>query len=121
MNTKHLQLICSLLFLSIPLLITLKCTLNTSAKAVIAMTRGISARAEGVHHRCALTPFVWEVHANEGCKVHVYAFMQHNQYTESYHRCVSISKSVQEVMSGSIQLAEVVNQDSHLICSLHIF
>ena len=87
----------------------------------LSMTRGISARAEGVHHRCALTRFVWEVHANEGCKVHVYAFMQHNQYTESYHRCVSISKSVQEVISGSIQLAEVVNQDSHLICSLHIF
>ena len=35
MNAKHLQLICSLLFLSTPLLITLKCTLNTSAKAVI--------------------------------------------------------------------------------------
>ena len=51
----------------------------------LSMTRDISARAEGVHHRCALTPFVWEVHANEGCKVHVYAFMQHNQYTESYH------------------------------------
>jgi hypothetical protein len=34
-----------------------------------SMQRVISARAEGVHHRCALTPFVWEVHANEGCKV----------------------------------------------------
>ena len=40
----------------------------------LSMTRGISARAEGVHHRCALTPFVWEVHANEGCKVHGICF-----------------------------------------------
>ncbi|KAL5470753.1 hypothetical protein EMCRGX_G028766, partial [Ephydatia muelleri] len=32
------------------------------------MQRIISARV-GVHHRCALTPFVWEAHTNEGCKV----------------------------------------------------
>ena len=34
------------------------------------MQRIISARVGGVHHRCALTPFVWEAHTNEGCKVH---------------------------------------------------
>ena len=36
--------------------------------------------------------------------------MQHHQYTKSYHRC----EQVQEVMSGSIQMAEVVNQASHM-------
>ena len=47
---------------------------------------------------------------------HVYAFMQHHQYTKSYHRCVSISVSMQKVQLGSIQLAEVVNLASHRTC-----
>ena len=25
-----------------------------------------------MHHRCTLTPFEWEEHRNEGCKVHIY-------------------------------------------------
>ena len=44
--------------------------------------------------------------------LHVTAFMQHYQY-KSYHRCVSISVSMQKVQLGSIQLAEVVNLASH--------
>ncbi|KAL5478035.1 hypothetical protein EMCRGX_G024910 [Ephydatia muelleri] len=46
----------------------------------LSMTRGISARAEGVHHRCALTPFVWEVHANEGCKIAPPPIFSHEPY-----------------------------------------
>ena len=25
-----------------------------------------------MHHKCMLTPFEWEEHRNEGCKVHIY-------------------------------------------------
>ena len=36
-----------------------------------SMQRVISARAGGVHHRCALTPFVWAVHTNEGWTISI--------------------------------------------------
>eukprot|EP00731_Ephydatia_muelleri_P001906 Em0001g1906a len=35
----------------------------------LSMRRIICARAEKVHHKCTLTPFEWEEHRNEGCKV----------------------------------------------------
>eukprot|EP00731_Ephydatia_muelleri_P002365 Em0001g2365a len=35
----------------------------------LSMRRIIYARAEKVHHKCTLTPFEWEEHRNEGCKV----------------------------------------------------
>ena len=38
----------------------------------LSMRRIICARAEKVHHKCTLTPFEWEEHRNEGCKVHIY-------------------------------------------------
>ena len=44
----------------------------------IQCKRVISAKAGGVHHRCALTPFVWAVHTNEGCKVYVRNIMHNN-------------------------------------------
>ena len=79
MNAKHLQLICILLLPSTPLLITLKCTLNIFATAGHhSMQKVISARAGGVHHRCALTPFVWAVHTNEGCKVYTINILLRN-------------------------------------------
>ena len=65
------------------------------------MQRFISARVEGVHHRCALAPFVWEVHRDEGCKVHT----------------VQIFNVSAKVMS---QLSEVINQASHRTSSLCI-
>ena len=37
----------------------------------LSMKRIICARAEKVHHKCTLTPFEWEEHRNEGCKVHI--------------------------------------------------
>ena len=43
-----------------------------------SMQRVISARAGGVHHRCALTPFVWAVHTNEGCKVYTINILLRN-------------------------------------------
>ena len=75
MNAKHLLLTCKLHSPSTPLLITLKCTLNIS-------------RAEGVHYRCALTPFVWEVHSNEGCTV---------QYSIRFYASLSVYKIIPQV------------------------
>ena len=37
----------------------------------LSMKRIIRARAEKVHHKCTLTPFEWEEHRNEWCKVHI--------------------------------------------------
>ena len=68
----HLQIAFSINTLTV---ITLKCTLNIS-------------RAEGVHCRCALTPFVWEVHSNEGCTV---------QYSTRFYASLSVYKIIPQV------------------------
>ena len=80
-----------------------------------SMQRVISARAGAVHHKCALTPFVWAVHTNEGWKVYTINILLRNIM---YCRCVSTSMSVQRVMQESSQLAEVINQASHLTSSI---
>ena len=116
MNAKHLQFICILLLPSIPLLITLKCTLNIFATAVTIQCKGLSVPGQeecttDVH----LTPFVWAVHTNEGWKVYTINILLRNIM---YCRCVSTSMSVQRVMQESSQLAEVINQASHLTSSI---
>lgn len=83
----------------------------------LSMKRIICARAEKVHHKCTLTPFEWEEHRNEGCKVHIsYTSRLEFTHVTSYaiHRCVSTSKLLQkEVTPESSLLAEDVNQASH--------
>ena len=53
-----------------------------------SMQRVISARAEGVHHRCLVTPFVWEVHTNEGCTV---------KYSTCFYATLSVCKIIPQV------------------------
>ena len=35
----------------------------------LSMQRTVSALIEEVHHRCSITPFQWQRHTNEECKV----------------------------------------------------
>ena len=67
------QLICKLLFLLTPIL----CTLN-----IVVVQLIISAQSRSAHGKHIPMKGVRYIQ-------HVYAFMQHHQYTQSYHRCVS--------------------------------
>ena len=79
----------------------------------LSMRRIICARAEKVHHKCTLTPFEWEEHRNEGCKVHIYYIPLEFTHVPSYaiHRCAELLQK--EVTPESSLLAEDINRASH--------
>ena len=108
MDAKYLQFICILL---LPLLITLKCTLNTSANAVT-----IQCKCQGKRSAPQMCTHTVCMGYKRCVRYILFINKSHIQY---YCRCVSTSMSVQRVMQESTQLAEVINQASQSSKKLH--